>query len=94
MSIALVTMAVLLFGGLSLGIWVGLTLAITGSLSLFLFKSIPVDRLIAQYSWNVMTTQELLALPLFIVMGEILFRTRISSSLFKGLDHRFHESGI
>lgn len=85
MSIALVTMAVLLFGGLSLGIWVGLTLAITGSLSLFLFKSIPVDRLIAQYSWNVMTTQELLALPLFIVMGEILFRTRISSSLFKGL---------
>jgi C4-dicarboxylate transporter DctM subunit len=78
-------MAVLLFGGLSLGIWVGLTLAITGSLTLLIFKSIPVDRLIAQYAWNVMTTQELLALPLFIVMGEILFRTRISKSLFEGL---------
>lgn len=78
-------MAALLFGGLTLGIWVGLTLAITGSLSLFIFKSIPIDRLVAQYAWNVMTTQELLALPLFIVMGEILFRTRISTSLFQGL---------
>ncbi|MDR5773192.1 MULTISPECIES: TRAP transporter large permease [unclassified Caballeronia] len=85
MGTILTTMAVLLFGGLSIGIWVGLTLAITGSLALFIFRSIPVDRLIAQYAWNVMTTQELLALPLFIVMGEILFRTRISTSLFKGL---------
>jgi C4-dicarboxylate transporter DctM subunit len=85
MGTMLATMAALLFGGLSIGIWVGLTLAITGSLSLFIFKSIPVDRLIAQYAWNVMTTQELLALPLFIVMGEILFRTRISTSLFQGL---------
>ncbi len=63
----------------------GLTLAVTGSVSLFLFKSIPVDRLVAQYAWNILTTQELLALPLFIVMGEILFRTRLSSSLFEGL---------
>lgn len=85
MATILTTMAALLFGGLSIGIWVGLTLAITGSLALFIFRSIPVDRLIAQYAWNVMTTQELLALPLFIVMGEILFRTRISTSLFKGL---------
>src|SRR5215475_13931166 len=85
MGVIALTMAVLLFGCLSLGLWVGLTLAVTGSLSLFIFKSLPVDRLIAQYAWNMMTTQELLALPLFIVMGEILFRTRISSSLFKGL---------
>ena len=85
MGTVVAVMAVLLFGGLSIGIWVGLTLAITGSVSLLLFKTIPVDRLVAQYAWNVMTTQELLALPLFIVMGEILFRTRISASLFQGL---------
>jgi C4-dicarboxylate transporter, DctM subunit len=85
MGVIALTMAILLFGCLSLGLWVGLTLAVTGSLSLFIFKSLPVDRLIAQYAWNMMTTQELLALPLFIVMGEILFRTRISSSLFQGL---------
>jgi len=39
----------------------------------------------AQYAWNILTTQELLALPMFIVMGEILFRTRLSQSLFRGL---------
>jgi C4-dicarboxylate transporter DctM subunit len=62
-----------------------MALAITGVTSLMLFKSVPVGRLVAQYAWNLLTTQELLALPLFIVMGEILFRTRISASLFRGL---------
>ncbi len=78
-------MAALLFGSLLLGVWVGMALAITGMVSLMLFKAVPVDRLVAQYAWNLLTTQELLALPLFIVMGEILFRTRISTSLFRGL---------
>ena len=46
--------------------------------------TIPLDKLLAQYAWNILTTQELLALPLFILMGEILFRTRLSRSLFQG----------
>jgi C4-dicarboxylate transporter DctM subunit len=50
MAKILMTMAVPLFGDLSIGIWVGLTLAITGSLALFPFCSIPVDRQIAQYA--------------------------------------------
>ncbi len=79
------TMAALLFGSLLLGVWVGMALALTGATALMLFKHVPVDRLVAQYAWNLLTTQELLALPLFIVMGEILFRTRISTSLFQGL---------
>jgi len=40
---------------------------------LALFRDIPLDKLLAQYAWNILTTQELLALPLFILMGEILF---------------------
>lgn len=75
----------ILFGLLAAGVWVGLTLAMTGTVLLFLFRDLPVDKLIAQYAWNILTTQELLALPLFIVMGEILFRTRLSRSLFDGL---------
>ncbi|MGE0522199.1 MAG: TRAP transporter large permease [Variibacter sp.] len=75
----------ILFGLLSMGLWVGLTLAVTGTVLLYIFRDIPVDKLIAQYAWNILTTQELLALPLFIVMGEILFRTRLSRSLFDGL---------
>src|SRR5215216_6042380 len=74
-----------LFGLLAGGVWIGLTLAITGTLMLALFRSIPLDKLLPQYAWNILTTQELLALPLFIVMGEILFRTKLSRSLFQGL---------
>ena len=50
-----------------------------------MFRDIPLDKLLPQYAWNILTTQELLALPLFIVMGELLFRTHLSRSLFKGL---------
>lgn len=79
------TMFGVLFGLLSGGLWIGLTLALTGTVMLALFRSIPLDKLLPQYAWNILTTQELLALPLFIVMGEILFRTRLSQALFQGL---------
>ena len=74
-----------LFGLLAGGVWIGITLAITGTVMLALFRDIPLDKLLAQYTWNILTTQELLALPLFIVMGELLFRTRLSQALFTGL---------
>src|SRR3981189_1879633 len=80
-----VTMFVVLFAFLAGGLWIGWTLAVTGTILLAIFRDIPLDKLLAQYAWNILTTQELLALPLFIVMGEILFRTRLSQSLFRGL---------
>jgi C4-dicarboxylate transporter, DctM subunit len=80
-----VTMFALLFALLAGGVWIGLTLGVTGALMLAFFKDIPLDKLLAQYAWNILTTQELLALPLFIVMGELLFRTQLSRSLFTGL---------
>ncbi len=79
------TMFAILFSALAGGLWIGLTLGATGAIMLALFRNIPLDKLLAQYAWNILTTQELLALPLFIVMGEILFRTRLSQSLFQGL---------
>ncbi len=79
------TMFATLFGLLAGGVWIGITLAITGTILLALFRNIPLDKLLAQYTWNILTTQELLALPLFIVMGELLFRTRLSQALFTGL---------
>src|ERR1700751_1413352 len=78
-------MFVVLFAFLAGGLWIGWTLAVTGTILLALFRDIPLDKLVAQYAWNILTTQELLALPLFILMGEILFRTRLSQSLFRGL---------
>ena len=75
----------ILFGLLAGGVWIGISLAITGTLMLALFRYIPLDKLLPQYAWNILTTQELLALPLFIVMGELLFRTHLSRALFTGL---------
>src|SRR6266511_446284 len=79
------SMFTILFSALAGGLWIGLTLGATGAVMLALFRDIPLDKLLAQYAWNILTTQELLALPMFIVMGEILFRTRLSQSLFQGL---------
>jgi C4-dicarboxylate transporter DctM subunit len=85
MLIVVIVMFVVLFTFLAGGMWIGWTLAVTGTILLALFRDIPLDKLLAQYAWNILTTQELLALPLFILMGEILFRTRLSQSLFNGL---------
>src|SRR5262245_40765963 len=79
------TMFALLFSALAGGIWIGLALGATGAVMLAIFRDIPLDKLLSQYAWNILTTQELLALPLFILMGEILFQTRLSRSLFNGL---------
>lgn len=79
------SLILLIFGLLTMGQWVGLALIIAGSVVATTFSSIPVDRLIPQYAYNIFTTSELIALPLYILMGEILFRTKLSEALFSGL---------
>ena len=75
----------LLFGFLSVGVWIGLALLATAVGLGLLFTSIPMDRLLPQYAFNILTTPDLLALPLFVLMGEFLFRTKLSAALFSGL---------
>lgn len=79
------TLFAVLFAALAGGIWIGLALMLTALALLAAFRSIPLDKLLPQYAWNILTTSELVALPLFIIMGEILFRTRLARSLFQGL---------
>ena len=71
--------------GLGLGVWVALALFAPGLVALGIFRSMPIEKLLAQLTWNVTTTPELIALPLFILMAEILFHSRLSASLFAGL---------
>ena len=71
--------------GLGLGVWVGLALFAPGLVGLAVFRNMPIEKLLAQLTWNVTTTPELIALPLFILMAEILFHSRLSASLFTGL---------
>lgn len=75
----------LLFGFLAVGMWIGIALLATAVALAWLFTSIPVDRLVPQYVFNIMTTPDLVALPLFVLMGEFLFRTKLSAALFSGL---------
>jgi tripartite ATP-independent transporter DctM subunit len=68
------------------GLWIGLGLIGTGSGLVELFRpSMPALKLIAQQTWNTVVSPELIALPLFILMAEILFRTKIAEALFTGL---------
>ncbi|PWE48393.1 C4-dicarboxylate ABC transporter permease [Thioclava sp. NG1] len=75
----------LLFGTLAAGAWIGIALLSTAIGMTFMFTHIPIERLFPQYVFNILTTPDLVALPLFILMGEFLFRTKLSEALFSGL---------
>ncbi len=85
MSPIILTVIGLLAVFLASGVWVGLALYAVGLAGMELFRSMPVEKLLAQVSWNASTGPELVALPLFILMAELLFRTKLSESLFRGL---------
>lgn len=67
------------------GVWVFASLFSVGAFTLSAFRDLPVGHILSNLVWNATTTPELLALPLFILMAEILFRTRLSALLFQGL---------
>lgn len=69
---------------LAAGVWVAMTLLLVGVSALEIFRTLPVPRILAQSLFNNGTAPELLALPLFILMAEILFRTRMSEQLLRG----------
>jgi tripartite ATP-independent transporter DctM subunit len=67
------------------GVWIGLALLATGWLAMELFTSRPVGPAMVTTIWGSSSSWTLTALPMFIWMGEILFRTRLSQDLFRGL---------
>ena len=76
--------SVLLFF-LGTGIWVALSMIGVSAIGMFLFTSRPVGDAMATTIWGTSSSWTLTALPLFVWMGEILFRTKLSENLFKGL---------
>jgi C4-dicarboxylate transporter, DctM subunit len=77
----LAVMFVLLIGGL----WVALSLLGVGLAGMVLFTSAPAGTVMATTVWGASGNWALTALPLFIWMAEILFRTRLSDDMFRGL---------
>jgi len=83
-SFLLLTLLVLLTGG----VWIAIALAIVGWIGMVLFTGIPPvvwGKNLFSAFWESNASWELAALPLFIWMGEILFRTRLSEEMFEGL---------
>ena len=76
---------VALFALLGSGVWIGLTLAGVAWIGMQLFSSRPAGDAMAITVWGAASSWTLTALPLFVWMGEILFRTRLSESMFRGL---------
>ncbi len=70
---------------LAVGVWVSLALVGVAVLGLMLSGNEQIGLLFGTSSWGASTAWSLTALPMFIWMGEVLFRTRLSSDLFKGL---------
>jgi len=79
----------LLIGALFLilgsGVWIGLTLSGVAWIGMQLFSSRPAGDAMAVTIWGSASSWTLTALPLFVWMGEILFRTRLSQDMFRGL---------
>ena len=76
--------SVLLFF-LGTGIWVAISMIGVSAIGMILFTTRPVADAMATTIWGTSSSWTLTALPLFVWMGEILFRTKLSENLFKGL---------
>ncbi|MBP9831191.1 MAG: TRAP transporter large permease subunit [Polaromonas sp.] len=74
-----------LFALLGSGVWIGLTLAGVAWIGMEVFSSRPAGDAMVLTIWGAASSWTLTALPLFVWMGEILFRTKLSESMFRGL---------
>ena len=74
-----------MFALLAGGVWIALTLAIVGLACFTFFTGTPPGKNLFSAFWGSTSSWTLAALPMFIWMGEILFRTRLSREMFDGL---------
>ena len=80
-GLLLFVMLLLLAGG----VWIAMTLAIVGWIGMAFFTGTPPGKNLFTAFWGSSASWTLAALPMFIWMGEILFRTRLSEQMFAGL---------
>ena len=78
-------LAVLMLALLATGLWVAASLASVAIIGMLWFSSAPIHLVMPSTIWGSVSGWTLTALPLFVWMGEILFRTRLASDLFNGL---------
>lgn len=80
-----VILLLVLFVLLGSGLWVAISLLGVGVVALSVFTSTPAEMVLGTSVWGSLSSWALAPLPLFIWMGEILFHSRLSEDMFKGL---------
>lgn len=80
-----ILLVLLLFVFLGSGVWVAFSLLGVGLIGMVFFTTAPAGQVLATTVWGASNSWALAALPLFIWMGEILFRSRLSEDMFAGL---------
>jgi C4-dicarboxylate transporter DctM subunit len=76
---------ILMFAVLGSGVWIALALAVCGFAAVMTMVSTPAGQVMATSMWAGADSWDLTALPMFIWMGEILYRTKLSDDMFEGL---------
>ncbi len=76
---------VALIGLLAAGVWVAVALTLTALVAMVAFTNAPAGLILATTFWGHSHSWALTALPLFILMGEILLRSRLGGDMFSGL---------
>lgn len=74
-----------LFAILASGVWIALALSIVGFAAVLTTASTPAGQVLATSMWTASNSWDLTALPMFIWMGEILYRTKLPDDMFEGL---------
>jgi C4-dicarboxylate transporter DctM subunit len=70
---------------LAFGLWIGISLILTGIIAISFFTPLPAGKILGVSIWNTLNSWPLTCLPLFIFMGDILSRGKLSEQLFSGL---------
>jgi tripartite ATP-independent transporter DctM subunit len=81
-SVVLFVLLLVLLAG---GVWIAISMGVVAWLGLQFFTTSPPEVNLFQAFWGSNASWTLAALPLFVWMGEILFRTRLSDEMFEGL---------
>ncbi|MFO8090721.1 MAG: TRAP transporter large permease subunit [Desulfatiglandaceae bacterium] len=79
------TLFALLFVFMGGTVWIGISLFLVGVGGFVFFTEMPFGAVMSNVAWNSTSGSAMMALPMFVWMGEILFRSKISQNLFNGL---------
>ena len=72
---------VVFFTFLAFGLWIGVSLILVGFIALHFFTAMPAGKILGLSIWNTLNNWPLTCLPLFIFMGDILSRSKLSEQL-------------